>query len=359
MLLALFLLPMTSHAKTYGVRDYYRPYGEGTAIFTKDNLTVYLNTDIQVELYRPMGVDNSTETQVNFNDVELKHTIKYDLSDGKYIMAKADIDVYKGVGMDSFRTTPQGVGDDAWLGIGNKWALLKIGRFASPSCYFGASMAVEGPTSGIFSRGLYPVLQSDQSIGLYTTPAKGWMANAAYILNNELDYYKDQNYYKGDVFDMQVTHYTRSGWYAQAMFQQSNVQADTKVLPIYLPSEQSWMAYGLTVFYKPGDTGFGGSYSHKDNDGEVYQATLIQDIHFCGNDGATIHVGYGRKEYETPQGTVPSLQYDSVDGWYANIMYVIPEASNVNVFAQVMTSNEKIEGQDTGLGFVTGMRITL
>lgn len=353
MLLALFLLPMTSHAKTYGVRDYYRPYGEGTAIFTKDNLTVYLNTDIQVELYRPMGSNDGTETTVRYNDVELKHTIKYDLGNGRYVMAKADIDVVKGVGMSTFRTSPEGVGDDAWLGIGNNVALLKMGRFASPSCYFGASMAVEGPTSGIFSRGLYPVLQSDQSIGLYTTPAKGWIVNAAYMLNNELDYYKDSDYAKGDVFDMQVTHYTRSGIYVQAMLQHSNAQKDTKELPSYLPAEKSYTAYGLTAFYKPGKTGFGGSFSDKENDGQVYQATLIQDISFCnGTDGATIHVGYGRKEYE-------DVTKEAVSGFYANIMYVLPEASNVNVFAQVMTTDEKVAGEKSNLGFVTGMRITL
>lgn len=344
-------MPSVSIAKPYTVRDYYRPYGEGTAIFKKDNLTVFLNTDIQVELYRPMGVDASTETSVNYNDVELKHTIRYDLSDGKYIMAKADVDVVKGVGMSTFRTTAEGVGDDAWLGIGNKHALLKMGRFAAPSCYFGASMAVEGPTSGIFSRGLYPVLQSDQSIGLYTTPAKGWMVNAAYMLNNELDYYKDQNYYKGDVFDMQVTHYTRSGLYMQAMLQHSNAQVDTKELPSYIPTSNSYTAYGLTAFYKPGDTGFGGSFSNKEHDGQVYQATLIHDIHFGNGDGATIHVGYGRKEYDT--------LVDSVDGWYTNVMYVIPEASNVNVFAQIMQTSEQTEGVDHKIGFVTGMRVTL
>lgn len=352
MLMALFVLPSVTQAKPYTVRDYYRPYGVGTAIFKKDNLTVFLNTDIQVELYRPMGVDESTETQVNFNDVELKHTIRYDLPNGRYVMAKADVDVYKGVGTDAFRTNPQGVGDDAWVGIGNNWALLKMGRFAAPSCYFGASMAVEGPVSGIFSRGLYPVMQSDQSIGLYTTPTKGWMVNVAYMLNNELDYYKDQDYAKGDVFDMQITHYTRTGWYAQAMFQHSNAEDNPETRPVYMPAEKSWTAYGLTVFYKPGDTGVGGSYSHKQHDGEVFQATLIQDIHFGSNDGATIHVGYGARERE-------SSDVQSINGWYANIMYVIPEASNVNVFAQVMTTNEKVDNNDTGVGFVTGMRVTL
>ena len=348
-LLAFLLMPITLFASPYGYRDYMRPYGEGTAVFKQDNVTIFLNTDIQVQLARPMGVSSTTNTIISYNDAEIKTTVKYDLGDGDYVVGHADIDAYRGVGTALYRTEPQAVGDDVWVGIGNKNILLKIGRFATPSSYAGASMAVEGPQSGIFSRGLYPILQSDQSIGLYTYPAKGWMINGVYIIENEF------TPTKGGSYDIAVTHFTTDGLYFQGFLQHESVVFDPvtqKAAALYCLPTSSYSAYGLTGAYKPKTLGLSASWSNRENDAQVYEATLIKDISIGNGDAFTLHVGYGYKNYN-------AVTTKDISGWYGNVMYVLPQAKNVNVFAQISSTDETVSGVKTGLGFVTGMRITL
>lgn len=329
-LLAVFLLPSSLFALPYGYREYMRPYEDGIPVYQKDNLTISLNTDFQVELYRPIGAKNTTTTDVSYNDAEIKTTVRYDLGDGTYVIGHADVDAYKGVGSASYRTSPLGQGDDVWTGIGNEHMLLKMGRFATPSAYFGASMAAEGPYSGIFSRGLFPILQSDQSVALYTKPAKGWMANGVYILRDEFTGSKNS------AVDIAVTHFTKDGIYVQAMYQHEN----------------PFTAYGLTTVYKPGTFGAGASWSNKTTDGQVYEAVVIKDIPIGNGDSFTFHAGYGYKNFN-------SSTTKDIRGWYANTFYVLPQAKNVNVFAQISSSNELSGGVETGVSFVTGMRITL
>lgn len=329
-LLAVFLIPSTLFALPYGYREYMRPYENGIPVFKQDNLTIFLNTDIQTELYRPIGPKNTTTTDVSYNDAEIKTTVRYDLGDGKYIIGHADVDCYKGVGSSSYRTQPLGQGDDVWWGIGNEHALVKIGRFATPSAYFGASMAAEGSYTGIFSRGLFPILQSDQSIALYTKPAPGWMANGVYILRDEFTGSKKS------AVDVAVTHFTKDGLYVQAMYQH----------------EEPFTAYGVTTVYKPGMTGVGASWSNKTTDAQVYQAVIIRDVPFGNGDAFTFHAGYGYKNYDNPA-------TKDVHGWYSNVFYVLPQAKNVNVFFQIMSSNELSGGAETGVSYATGARITL
>ena len=329
-LLAAFLIPAKLFANPYGYREYMRPYEDGIPVYQKDNLTIFMNTDIQVELYRPIGAKTTTNTNVSYNDAEIKTTVRYDLGDDQYIVGHADIDAYRGVGNASYRTEPLASGDDVWLGIGNKVALLKMGRFATPSAYFGASMAVEGPYSGLFSRGLYPILQSDQSIALYTKPAKGWMANACYIVANEFDVKKNS------AVDVAVTHFSPSGLYVQAMYQH----------------QEPFTAYGLTSVYKPNDLGLGLSWSNKTTDAQVYQVSIIKDVSIGHGDAFTWHAGYGYKNYD-------NQTTKDVSGWYTNAFYVLPQAKNVNVFAQIGSSNELVGAVETGVSYVMGMRITL
>ena len=327
---AAFLISSKAFASPYGYRDYMRPYEDGTPVFKKDELTILMNVDFQVEVYRPIGPKTTTSTDIIYNDAEIKTTVRYDLGDGQYIVGHADIDAYKGVGSASYRTSPLGQGDDVWTGIGNKYVLLKIGRFATPSAYFGASMAAEGAYSGIFSRGLYPILQSDQSIALYTKPAKGWMANACYILKDEFTTTHNP------AFDLAITHFTKDGLYVQGMFQR----------------EDPFTAYGLTSVYKPGEFGIGASWSNKTTDGQNYEAVVIKDVPIGNDDAFTLHIGYGYKNYD-------NQVLKDVRGWYANVFYVLPQAKNVNVFAQIANSNELTGGIESGISYVTGMRITL
>jgi hypothetical protein len=49
---------------------------------------------------------------------------------------------------------------------------------------------------------------------------------------------------------------------------------------------------------------------------------------------------------------------EDITGWYANVIYKVPTAKNIRLFAEVADSDEKdSDGEDFDMGYLVGLRI--
>lgn len=291
-------------------------------IYEKDGLVYKLNGDFQVQLRKKTG--NDTSEYVDFDDLELKNYVSYDLNDDMKAFGRLDFDLKDHAnGKDVNKPI-----EEAYLGIQYGATSFSFGKQNFASDEFGVEEAYEVP------------LEDDQfaavgTDGDDTLRVDIELDNVYIAASYELEA-KDKTgstAITGEFIDLFVSTEI-TGLTLAAAYQQHS--------PLAGESLDTW---GLSAGYDFGIFGLAADYSVTD-DGNTDQETTLYNVAATFDVASTTGVAIGMQNQELDGS-------DDVTGWYANVTYKFPTQKNVSVFAEVADTDK----DNADMGFLAGMRV--
>ena len=288
---------------------------QAATIYKKDGLTYKLKGDIQIQLRQKAGDDE--DFGVDYDDLELKNAVSYDL--GNDLKAFAELDF-------GFKKAAEGSQDsinfeEAYVGFGYKTYSILFGNTDNAADEF-----------GVFG-GYESVIDEDAFDGQGLTSGEDLIRAdietefVTVVLSHELKAENDET--STEIFVSGEF----SGVELGAAYQVYEEDADVEDVT-------SW---GLSVAYDAKVVWVGADYSMSDQDGdETTEMNLALEVPVSA---VTLGAGYSYIDADTAD--------DEVSAYYANVTYKFPTQKNVKVFAEVQDSDE----DDVDPGFLVGMQL--
>lgn len=293
-------------------------------VYDQDGFTYDLKGDLQVQLRQKAGTDQ--EMDMEFDDLEIKNGVSYELSDTMSAFGQLDF------GLKSMANDNDGQAklEEAFVGLKLDNTAVSFGKQATASDGFGIDKSKEGAgisgdrfsnTSGDDVIRVESELQNVSLVGAYEMEAKG--------SEKENDSHVDL---------MIATEF--SGIELGAAFQQYTAADDG----------DDTDTFGVSAAYSFGLVEVAADYSVKSSDDETSadnssQYNLAAGIAASSTTG--VNLGVTGVMYDDETGA------EDITGYYANVTYTFPKASNVSAFAEVANSDE----DDSDIGYVAGMRV--
>ncbi len=288
---------------------------QAATIYKKDGLTYKLKGDIQIQLRQKAGDDE--DFGVDYDDLELKNAVSYDL--GNDLKAFAELDF-------GFKKAAEGSQDsinfeEAYVGFGYKTYSILFGNTDNAADEFGVfggyeSVIAEDAFDGQGLTSGEDLIRADIETEFVTV-----------VLSHELKAENDET--STEVFVSGEF----SGVELGAAYQVYEEDADAEDVT-------SW---GLSVAYDAKVVWVGADYSLSDQDGdETSEMNLALEVPVSA---VTLGAGYSYIDADTAD--------DEVSAYYANVTYKFPTQKNVKVFAEVQDSDE----DDVDPGFLVGMQL--
>ncbi|MGM0569823.1 porin [Marinobacter sp.] len=288
-------------------------------VYDANGLTYKVNGDFQVQLRKDIGDD--TNEYVDYDDLEIKNYIAYDLGTDLTAFGRVDFD-FKDQANGKDNVTPL---EEAYVGLRYGVTSFSVGKQNFASDEFGVEEAYEAP------------LDEDQF------DAVGTSGDDAFRVDVELDQVYLVSTYEleaegkggteGEFFDIfaftDIAGLKLGGGYQ-------------KHTPLGAESLDTW---GLSAGYDFGIFGLAADYSVTD-DGNTDLDTTLYNVAATFDVTSTTGVAIGMQNQEEDNS-------DDVTGWYANVTYKFPSQKNVSVFAEIADTDE----DDTDLGYLAGMRV--
>ncbi len=320
----------------------------GAAVsYNNDNFSYTLKGDWDIRLSQDIGTDE--ELDMKFDDLEFKNRIEYALYDGA-ATAFGQVDFgFKNAGN---ATSSSGHLEEAYLGFSVPMEAgsfdILMGKTASPADDFDVSVDI----AGTVDTNAFPVSSGDDLIKVSAAFGPVNVA-AGYELEADGKSSGDGTFF--DIYaDLSVAGATLVGVYQSFEPAGADDSVDT---------------FGVSVSYDAGFAALGIAYSSQEDAVDVTSVGLEVPL-----DAVTLGVGYDLNDNE--DGTENS-------GWYVNVTYAFPTASNVSLYAEIGDSDieEYVEAEqpvapmladnapmgpaaggsiksvDTDLGFLVGLRI--
>ena len=289
-------------------------------IYEKDGLTYKLNADFQVQLRQKVG-DDTEDLYVDFDDLELKNYISYDLGNDMKAFGRLDFD-FKDDANGKEVNTPI---EEAYVGLQYGAVTGSIGKQNFASDEFGIEEAYEAPLDE-------DQFDANATDGEDTIRFDVELGNVYLVLSHDLEA-ESKNGSKGDYTDLFVS--TEVAGLALAAAYQTHT-------PL---TQESIDTYGISASYDFGIALLAADYSSTDDsntdlDTTLYNVAVAFDL--TSTTGAAIGI-----QNQEEDGS------DDVTGWYANVTYKFPAAKNVSVFAELADTDE--DGID--MGYLAGMRV--
>ncbi|MGB0204731.1 MAG: porin [Neptuniibacter sp.] len=289
-------------------------------IYDDKGLTFKIKGDWQVQLR-----DNHSKTkdaEVEFDDLELKNTIAYDLGNGMKAFGQLDFG-FKKAAEDSIDGSHL---EEAYVGLAFDNISVAIGQQNYATERFGVESALENATK---EHAFHAVSQSGDDV--IRVDAK--FENLTLIASTELEA-EGEGSENGSSFD--VLAQTELGGVKFAAAYQTYEATPTS------DSEDSW---GVSASTKLGAINLAADFSTTDTgstDLDIYNVVAK----FKANKTTTFTLGV------TDQETSATTDKTQV---YANVVYKFPAQKNVSVFAEV--SNVDEDGKDYDLDLLAGLRL--
>ncbi|MFL1407575.1 porin [Marinobacter sp. M1N3S26] len=288
-------------------------------VYENDGFTYKLNGDLQVQLRRDIGEDESE--YVDFDDLELKNYFSYDLNNDMTAFGRVDFD-FKDEANGKDNVTPL---EEAYVGIRYGVTSFSFGKQNFASDEFGVEEAYEAP----LDEDQFDAVGTD---GDDTFRVDVELENIYLVSSYELEA-EDKGGIEGEFFDIfaftDIAGLKLGGGYQ-------------KHTPLGGDSLDTW---GLSAGYDFGIFGLAADYSVTDDgntdlDTELYNIAATLDV------TNTTGVAIGMQNQEQDEA-------DDVTAWYANVTYKFPTQKNVSVFAEIADNDI----DDTDLGMLAGMRV--
>lgn len=284
-------------------------------IYENNGLTYKMKGDWQIQLRQDAGDDQNLD--VEFDDLEIKNSIEYDLGDGLTAFGQLDF---------GFKDDAEGKDDgskleEAYVGLAYENVALSIGERDFGSDEFGVEAAYENTLAedGFDSQGTHgnDVVRLDAKIGTVNL-----------IASAELEA-EGESSADGEVFDLFAS--TEIDNLALAAAYQSKKAT---------PADDTVDTWGVSAMYDAGMVKVGADFSAIDDVAD--QANIVAKV--AVNKSTKVAIGATNIEPEVG---------DDVTEWYANVTYKFPAQKNVSVFAEIADTDEN----NVDAGFLTGMRI--
>jgi len=284
-------------------------------IYEGKGLTYKLKGDWQIQLRQ--DADEDKDLNVDFDDLELKNSVAYDLGNDMTAFGQVDFG-FKKAAEDDERGSQL---EEAYVGLqfGNTAVAIGKQNYATDEFGVEAAYELELKTDGFEERGT----DGDDVIRVDVE-----MDNFTLIASHELEA-EGQKSEGGQSFDLFAAT-SVAGLELAAAYQskEATVGAD------------SVDTFGVSAAYKLGSVTLAADYSSTEDVADYYNVVAVMKA------AKTTKVALGMQNVE------PETGEDNSE-WYANVTYKFPTQKNVSVFAEISDTDK--DGTETA--YLTGMRI--
>ncbi len=285
-------------------------------VYEKDGFKYQIKGDWQIQLRQDAGDDQHLD--VEYDDLEIKNTISYDLGNNLSAFGQLDFGGKKAADEDAKYMHLE----EAYVGLAYQDYSILMGKTTSAADEFGVYSGMEdygtdeeafeghGEESGD------DLIKAEASIEMVSIIA-------AYEVEAENEVSEDTSFY--DIFVSAEF----AGFELGAAFQNID-DADTII-------------YGVSIAYDAKIVWVGADYSIADVDGDEYTVWNIA-ASVPVTEKTTITAGFNMNDSDVDG-------YEEVSEYYANVQHKLHK--NVKVFAEVGNSDE----DDSDMGYMAGMQI--
>ena len=299
-------------------------------VYEKDGFTYKLNGDFQVQMRQAIGVDERAE--VEYDDLELKNYVSYDLGNGLTGFGRVDFGFKKAAEDDQRGSNLE----ESYVGLKYGVASFSFGKQNFASYEFGIEEAYEVKT---IEEDRFDATGTD---GDDTVRIDVELDNVYIAASHEMksaDTGADDGI-DGEYYDLFVS--TKLvGLELAAAYQQARRYGKA----------DSQDTYGVSASYDFGFMNLAADYSlTDDNNTDVETKQYNVAAVFPVASTTDVAVGMGNKDSD-------ATGYEDVTEWYANVTYKFPQAKNVRVFAEVADSDLKKNNKEVDMGMLAGLRV--
>lgn len=284
-------------------------------IYDDGGLTYKMKGDWQVQLR-----DNASETKdldVEFDDLEIKNTVTYDLGNNLQAFGQLDFSFDKAA-------ENQQSGDkleEAYMGVKSGGIAFRVGKMNTAGDEFGVEAAYEKPAG----------MNEDQFEAMVDAGDD--------VLRVDADF---------DVVYLSVSHElesegnTSQGDASTDLFVGTDL-GDLSLAAAYQTYDNNADSWGVSAKYDFGFAKLGADYSMSDvEDSDLDETTYNLVAIFKASQTTNVALGYVNVDDDI----------EAEDAWYANVSYRFPAQKNVTLFAEVSDSDA---GDETDI--LAGMQI--
>jgi predicted porin len=278
-------------------------------VYENNGLTYKLKGDWQVQLRDKY---DDTDLDVEFDDLEIKNTVIYDLGNDMKAFGQLDF---------GFKDAAEGKQngsdlEESYLGLQIQNVKIKVGKMDLSGDEFGVESYYETPAG----------IDEDQFDNQAT--------DGDDVIRIDADF--------DNVFVSASHNLENGGNSITDLFVVADFEA-VSVAAAYQTIDNTSDTWGISAEFDAGVATLAADFSATDFEGATADAETTNLVaKFKASDTTKIAVGYANFE----QGAT------DVDGWYANVTYKFPAQKNVSLFAEI---NDSDAGAETD--FLAGMRI--
>lgn len=284
-------------------------------IYDNKGLTFKVKGDFQVQLRQDVGDDQNLD--VEFDDLELKNSVVYDLGNGMKAFGQLDF----GYKNDAEGKSSGSHLEEAYVGLDFGSASVSIGQQNYATDEFGVDAAYENKLAedSFDNQGTSgnDVIRADFNLGAVSV-----------IATTELDA-EGENSEDGESFDL----------FASTELQGVELAAAYQTMKADVNAD-SVDTFGISAMADLGMAKIGVDFSSTDDVQD--QINLVAKLGVAK--GTKVAIGLNNVEPE---------QGDDVTEWYANVTYKFPQQKNVSVFAEIADTDE----DNVDLGYLAGLRV--
>ena len=300
-------------------------------IYEKDGFTYKLNGDFQIQMRQAIGNDERAE--VEYDDLELKNYVSYDLGNDLTAFGRLDFG-FKKAAKDNERGSNL---EEAYIGLKYNVVSFSFGKQTFASDKFGIEEAYELKTIGgdLFNDAGTDVNGDD------TLRIDVELDNVYIVVSHEMDAGDDgEERIDGEYYDAFIA--TDIADLTLAAAYQLNNPAD---------SANSRDTYGVSASYDFGFMNLAADYSVIDVNNTDFETKQYNIAAVFGVASTTdVAVGMGNEDSD-------ENGFESITEWYANVTYKFPQARNVSVFAEIANSDLENNGQEVDMGMLAGLHV--
>jgi len=299
---------------------------QAMTLYEKDGLKYKMKGDWQIQLRQKAGEDKDLD--VEYDDLEIKNNITYDLGNGLRAIGELDFGFKKAA--DESDDDERGHLEEAYLGFGYENFEFVFGKTDSATDEFGIEGAIESPLKD----DVFDKEKVDEGDDLLKVSAE-FADMVTVIVSHELDAESSDSSENGGFTDI----------FASVEFSGCTIGAAYSSFDTNVVGEDRLDLYGVSIAYDAKVVEVGADYS------------VVDDPNKYDYDFLNIYVGVPVKSFKIGAG-FQQIDYDTdakedVSAWYANVTYKFPAHKNVSVFAEIQDTDE----DNSDMGYLVGARI--
>jgi predicted porin len=300
-------------------------------VLEKDNFTYKISGDWQIQFRQDPGKDQDLD--VEYDDLELKNHVDYKLNDSVTAFGQLDFG-FKNAADKSNVDEPHL--EEAYVGVKFMDTKLFVGKTGSAGDKFG----VQGTKETIVADDCFDEYGATSGDDLVGISAK-FVDMFTVVATHEIEAESEKSDDNGTFYDIFVGVEFKGVSLGAAYqdFEKTETDEETEI-----ETTVEATIWGVQVAYDAGFASIAADYSVGDRDDNevaiwnLFVAVPIKPV--------TLGAGYVTLDPDNEA-------EEDITGWYANVIYKVPTAKNVRLFAEIADSDE----EDTDMGYLAGLRI--